>query len=156
SLTSPVIAIPTAPVSGTNPAVRLTFRNSYNTEAGFDGGVLEISVNGGAFQDIITAGGSFVEGGYNGAIGVTDNVLTGRQAWTGNSGGFITTSVNLPPSSYGQNAQLRWRTAYDTGTNPTGGGMRIDTISIYASTRVCCAGACVLTCPSNISVSNDA
>jgi photosystem II stability/assembly factor-like uncharacterized protein len=156
SLTSPVIAIPTAPVSGTDPGVRLTFRNSYNTEAGFDGGVLEISVNGGLFVDIIAAGGSFVEGGYNGAIGETDSVLTGRQAWTGNSGGFITTTVNLPPSSYDQNAQLRWRTAYDTGTNPTGGGMRIDTISIYASTRVCCAGACVLTCPSNISVPNDA
>jgi photosystem II stability/assembly factor-like uncharacterized protein len=156
SLTSPTMAIPTAPVSGTNPAVRLTFRNSYNTEPSFDGGVLEISVNGGPFVDVIAAGGSFVEGGYNGAIGVTDSVLTGRAAWTGNSGGFITTTINLPPSSYGQNAQLRWRTAYDTGTNPTGGGMRVDTISIYASTRVCCGGACVLTCPSNISVSNDA
>ena len=89
------------------------------------------------------------------AIGVTDSVLTGRAAWTGNSGGFITTTVNLPPASYGQNAQLRWRTAYDTGTNPTGGGMRIDTISIYASTRVCCSGACTLTCPANITVSND-
>jgi photosystem II stability/assembly factor-like uncharacterized protein len=156
SLTSPIMAIPTAPVSGTNPAVRLTFRNSYNTEPGFDGGVLEISVNGAPFADIVAAGGSFVEGGYNGAIGVTDSVLTGRAAWTGNSGGFITTTINLPPSTYGQNAQLRWRTAYDTGTNPTGGGMRVDTISVYASTRICCGGACVLSCPANISVSNDA
>jgi photosystem II stability/assembly factor-like uncharacterized protein len=155
SLTSPIIAIPNAPVSGTNPAVRLTFRNSYNTEPGFDGGVLEISVNGGPFVDILAAGGTFVEGGYNGAIGVTDSVLTGRQAWTGNSGGFITTTINLPPTSYGQNAQLKWRTAYDTGTNPTGGGMRVDTISIYASTRLCCSGACTFTCPANITVSND-
>jgi photosystem II stability/assembly factor-like uncharacterized protein len=154
-LDSPIIAIPNAPVTGTNPAVRLTFRNSYNTEPGFDGGVLEISVNGGPFADIITAGGSFVEGGYNANIGVTDSVLTGRAAWTGNSGGFITTTVVLPPTSYGQNAQLRWRTAYDTGTNPAGGGQRVDTISIYASTRVCCGGACVLSCPSNIEVSND-
>jgi len=155
SLTSPVIAIPTAPVSGTNPGVRLTFRNNYNTEPTFDGGVLEISINGGPFTDILAAGGTFIEGGYNAAIVVTDNVLTGRQAWTGNSLGFITTTVNLPPASYGQNAQLRWRTAYDTGTNPTGGGMRVDTISIYASTRVCCSGACSLTCPANITVSND-
>ncbi|HKB65039.1 MAG TPA: HYR domain-containing protein [Pyrinomonadaceae bacterium] len=155
SLTSPVIAIPTAPVSGTNPGVRLTFRNNYNTEPTFDGGVLEISINGGPFTDVLAAGGTFIEGGYSGTIAVTDSVLTGRQAWTGGSGGFITTTVNLPPASYGQNAQLRWRTAYDTGTNPTGGGMRVDTISIYASTRVCCSGACALTCPANITVSND-
>ena len=155
SLTSPVIAIPTAPVTGTNPGVRLSFRNSYNTEPGFDGGVLEISINGGAFQDILAAGGSFVEGGYNGVIGPTDSVLTGRQAWTGNSGGFITTTVILPATSYGQNAQLKWRTAYDSGTNPTGGGMRVDTVSIFTATRVCCGGACVLTCPADITVAND-
>jgi photosystem II stability/assembly factor-like uncharacterized protein len=155
SLTSPTIAVPAAPATGTNPGVRLTFRNSYNTEGGFDGAVLEISINGGAFADIISAGGSFVEGGYNSTIGVTDSVLTGRAAWTGNSGGFITTTAVLPPTSYGQNAQLRWRTAYDTGTHPTGGGQRVDTISIYASTRICCGGACVLSCPSDIEVSND-
>jgi hypothetical protein len=155
SLTSPVIAVPSAPVSGTNPGVRLKFRNNFNTESGFDGAVLEISINGGAFQDIVTAGGSFVEGGYNGTIGPTDSVLDGRAAWTGSSGGFITTTVVLPPTSYGQNAQLRWRTAYDTGTNPAGGGQRIDTISIYTSTRVCCSGACTFTCPANITVSND-
>ncbi len=135
--------------------MRLTFRNSYNTEPTFDGAVLEISINGGAFADILAAGGSFIEGGYNGSITVTDNVLTGRAAWTGNSAGFITTTVVLPPASYGQNAQLRWRTAYDTGTNPGGGGQRIDTISIYQSTRFCCGGACVLSCPSNITVNND-
>ncbi len=155
SLTSPTIAIPAAPVGGTNPGVRLTFRNSYNTEASFDGGVLEISINGGPFTDILTAGGSFVEGGYNDAITVTDSVLTGRPAWSGNSNGFIVTTVVLPPASYSQNAQLKWRTAYDTGTNPTGGGQRIDTISIYQSTRFCCGGACMLTCPGDITQSND-
>ena len=156
SLTSPTIAVPTAPVAGSHPGVRLTFRNSYNTEPSFDGAVLEISINGGPFADILAAGGSFIEGGYNGSIGVTDSVLTGRAAWTGNSAGFITTTVVLPAASYGQNAQLRWRTAYDTGTNPAGGGQRIDTISIYQSTRFCCSGACVLSCPTNINVPNDA
>jgi HYR domain-containing protein len=156
NLDSPVIAIPAAPGIGTNPGVRLTFRNSYNTEGGFDGGVLEISINGGPFTDIITAGGSFIEGGYNGSIGVTDSVLTGRAAWTGTSGGFITTTVVLPAASYGQNAQFRWRTAYDTGTHPAGGGLRIDDISIYTATRVCCSGQCVITCPANVGpVPND-
>ena len=60
------MAIPTAPGAGVNPDVRLSFRNFYNTEGGFDGGVLEISIAAGPFVDIITAGGTFVSGGYNG------------------------------------------------------------------------------------------
>jgi hypothetical protein len=139
SLFSPAIAIPAAPGTGTNPGVQLSFRNNFNLEGGFDGGVLEISINGGAFLDIVAAGGSFAAGGYTGVIGPTDSVLNGRDAWTGNSNGFITTIVNLPPASFGQNAQLRWRTAYDTGTNPAGGGLRVDTVSINAVTRICCA-----------------
>ncbi len=154
-LLSPSIAVPNAPAVGGHPNVQLSFRNNYNTESGFDGGVLEISINGGAFQDVIAAGGSFESGGYNGAIGNTDSVLTGRQAWTGNSAGFITTVLNLPPSAFGQNVQLQWHTAYDTGTSPTGGGIRVDTISISTVAYICCGGACVLSCPSNISVPND-
>jgi hypothetical protein len=156
NLDSPVVSIPTAPVVGVNAGVQLAFRTSYNTESGFDGGVLEISINGGAFVDVVAAGGSFAEGGYNGVIAITDSVLTGRAAWTGNSGGFITTKVNLPPAAFGQNAQFRWRTAYDTGTHPTGGGLRIDTVSLYTVTRVCCMGACMLSCPADIQVNNDA
>jgi PKD repeat protein len=37
------------------------------------------------------------------------NPLVGRQVWSGNSGGFTTTVVNLPAAAAGQNAQLRWR-----------------------------------------------
>ena len=154
-LTSPTIPIPAAPAIGGHPGVQLAFKTLYNTEANFDGGVLEISVNGGAFQDILAAGGSFAAGGYNGVIGPTDSVLNLRQAWTGNSGGFISTQVNLPASAFGQNAQFRWRVAYDTGTSPAGGGLRIDTLSIYTVTYICCGGACVITCPSNVTVPND-
>ena len=155
SLDSPTVAVPAAPAFGVNPGVQLAFRNSYNTEQGFDGGVLEISINGGPFADIVAAGGSFASGGYNGSIGVTDSVLTGRAAWTGSSGGFVDTVVNLPAAAFGQSAKFRWRTAYDTGTHPAGGGLRIDNVSVYTVTRVCCAGACVLSCPSDIEVEND-
>ena len=55
---------------------RLTFRHNFNFDAsngeptvGFDGGVLEISFDGGnTFQDILAAGGTFVQGGYNRTI----------------------------------------------------------------------------------------
>ena len=84
------------PVSGT--AAQLIFEHNFNLEAsdvdpnvGFDGGVLEISFDGGnTFQDILAVGGSFVMGGYNRTIS-TDrgSPIAGRQAWSGNSEGFI-------------------------------------------------------------------
>ena len=85
--------------------IRLTFRHNFNLEAseqnqsvGYDGGVLELSSDGGnTFQDVLAAGGSFVVGGYNRTI-ATDrgSPIAGRQAWSGNSGGFITTVVDVP------------------------------------------------------------
>jgi len=70
-------------------SAQLTFRQNFNLEAsdadhnlGFDGGVLEISADGGnTFQDILAAGGSFIAGGYNRTIS-TDrgSPIAGRQA----------------------------------------------------------------------------
>jgi hypothetical protein len=56
---------PPIPIASTSAV--LTFRNNYNLVGlvgGGDAGVLEISIAGGAFQDILAAGGSFVGGGY--------------------------------------------------------------------------------------------
>ncbi len=114
--------------------VRLTFRHNFNLEAssedpnlGFDGGVLELSIDGGnTFRDI-TVLGSFESGGYNRTI-ATDrgSPIAGRPAWSGNSEGFITTVVNLPPELL--NAVLRWRMASDnTGSSE---GWRVDTTNI--------------------------
>src|SRR6185295_17857277 len=60
-LVSPSFAVPAG-------GAQLTFKNLYNMEGGFDGMVLEISINGGAFQDITVGGGGFTSGGYNGTI----------------------------------------------------------------------------------------
>ena len=58
-------------------------------------------------------------------------------AWSGLSGGtpaaptYITTVVNLPPGSGGQNIQLQWRQGSDnTGVPATNPGSRIDSISV--------------------------
>jgi len=83
------------PIPITTSNAQLIFRNNYDLEyddlnnAAFDGGVLEISIGGGAFTDIITAGGSFVTGGYNKTIDNGNTFLAGRQAWGGASNGFI-------------------------------------------------------------------
>ncbi len=124
-LDSPVIAIATA-------VARLTFRNHFSLEPGFDGAVLEIAiagVNGGAFRDILEAGGSFVSGGYNRTISMWySSPISNRQAWSGNSGGYITTVVNLPAAAAGKTIQLRWRLATDITIS--GVGQRIDGITI--------------------------
>lgn len=135
-LISPPIALPGGPTS------QLSFRNNYNFEyspgTGYDGGVLEIKIGSGSFTDIVTAGGSFVSGGYNLTISTRFlNPLRGRQAWSGNSGGFIPTIVNLPASASGQIIQLRWNLGSDSSTAST--GWYIDSIAI--SNMVCCSGS---------------
>jgi subtilisin-like proprotein convertase family protein len=108
---------------------KLIFRNFYDVENTFDGCVLEIKIGNGAFQDIIAAGGTFVTGGYNGTIDPTfDNPLAGRPAWTGSSATFITTEVNLPPSSYFKTVQLKWRLGSDFIVSDV--GWRIDTVQV--------------------------
>ncbi len=107
---------------------QFNFRNNYDIESTFDGMVLEISINGGAYQDILAAGGSFTAGGYNGTISSSFmSPIAGRQAWTGSSGGYITSTVNLPASANGQSIRLKWRMATDNST--LGNGVRVDTIS---------------------------
>ncbi len=121
------------PVSVTSPAATLTFRNSYNTEKDWDGGVLEISIAGGPFLDILTAGGSFVQNGYNGALdGGRNNPLASRPGWTGNSGGYLTTVVQLPAAASGKIVILRWRFGADDNTAGSGSdpGWRVDSISL--------------------------
>ncbi len=125
SLTSPSIPI-------TAQASTVTFRNNYNTEAGWDGGVLEISIGAGGFTDIVAAGGSFITGDYNGTLGVgANNPLASRRAWNGNSAGYVTTKASLPASAAGQNVRLRWRFGADDNTAAV--GWFVDTVSVVGN-----------------------
>jgi hypothetical protein len=113
----------------------LVFRHNFNLEAsdvdpnaGFDGGVLEISVDQGqTYHDILDAGGSFLIGGYNRTISSDrGSPIAGRRAWSGNSQGFITTVVALPSQVI--EGRLRWRMGSDTsGSNE---GWRVDTVNV--------------------------
>ena len=97
------------------------FRHSYKTESNFDGGVLEISIDGGAFADIILAGGTFSVGGYNATISSAFmSPIAGRMAWSGNAGGFITTGVTLPLAALGHTVAVRWRATSDSSVGGTG------------------------------------
>lgn len=131
-LTSPTYSLP---ASG---AVAVTFHHSYvlwapdpdDLDAGaFNGGVFEISVNGGAFQDILVAGGSFSAGAYDAALDpafdspLAQPPLLNRPVWSGQSADFTTTTVTLPASALGGTVAFRWR----LGTE--GGGRSHDTHS---------------------------
>ncbi len=131
ALVSPVIAI-------TSSKAKMIFRNRYLSEERFDGGVLEVKIGSGSFQDILAAGGSFMGNGYNNTLSaITGNPLGGRAAWTGDSGGFFTSSVLLPPSAEGQNIQFRWRAGSDSSIGT--GGWYVDGIYVFQPT--CCGNA---------------
>jgi hypothetical protein len=91
--------------------------------------VLEIKIGSGSFTDIVSAGGRFVTGGYNTRISQSyQNPLAGRESWGGDSGRFITTIIDLPPSAAGQTVQFQWRCATDSGRASI--GWRIDSVSV--------------------------
>jgi len=129
ALISPAIAI-------VHTNAQLLFHHFFNTEDGFDGGVLEISFNGGPWNDLVAAGGSFVTGGYNDTIANGyQSPIAGRQAWSGNAGGFVQTVANLPATAAGQNIRLRWRMATDESVAAT--GWYVDTISLIDGYTCC-------------------
>ncbi len=104
----------------------LSFSHLYNTQAGFDGGVVEISTdNGTTWVDLSN---KITAGYFNSTLASgTGNSLAGRKAWSGNSNGFINSSVNL--SSYSsQNVKLRFR--FGSNTTVSGTGWYIDDIIV--------------------------
>lgn len=115
-LVSPTIALPT-----TLDALNLQFQhwrnmeNSGSTEC-WDAGILEISLNGGAFTQVPAA--QIQLGGYNGLIRTSSNPLSGLQGWC-NQVEYEKVVVDL--SSYeGQNAQFRFRIGSDSSVGREG------------------------------------
>ncbi|HVZ20611.1 MAG TPA: choice-of-anchor Q domain-containing protein [Vicinamibacterales bacterium] len=86
----------------------------HNDTEGYDGMVLEISIAGAPFVDILDAGGSFIGGGYDHTVSdCCENPLANRQAWSGDSGGYHEVAVNLPSAANGRSVRLRWRLGTD-------------------------------------------
>jgi uncharacterized repeat protein (TIGR01451 family) len=131
---------PSVPILLTS--AQLNFQHSYRFERSgsinYDGGFLEIKIGNGPFTDILSAGGSFVSGGYNGVItSGSDNPYPGRQAWVGNSTGWKSASVHLPPAAAGQTIQLRWVAATDNGNSVTVTGWYVDSVALNDASLIC-------------------
>lgn len=123
---------------------RLRFWHRFDTEAGFDGGVLEVSVDGGdTWFDILSGDGSsippnpsrFTIGSYNSVLSdCCFSPLGLREAWSGSSGGWV--EVGLDLSDFADHVFLmRWR--FGTGLGVSATGWWIDDVAFSS-------GACPL------------
>ncbi|WP_276497314.1 T9SS-dependent M36 family metallopeptidase [Pontibacter litorisediminis] len=116
-----------APVAVGDSAL-LRFWHSYATEAGFDGGVVEISTNSGLTW--VNLGDKMIQNGYNSTIPLANASTINSPAFTGNSNGYIQTLVDL--SSYkGKNVLIRFRMGSDVLTGAT--GWYVDNVDIVSN-----------------------
>jgi hypothetical protein len=116
-----------APCMIVTPQAQLYFRQAFSVSNAYDGCILEIAVGTQPFQDILRAGGSFLLNGYNQTL-ADNNPLGPRPGWSGNSGGWLPVTVNLPPTAAGQTIQLRWHFANSRGL--PGGMWFIDSVVV--------------------------
>lgn len=107
-LVSPTVTV--GPGGGT-----LEFDHLYALTFARDGGMLELSRNGGAWTDVIAAGASFTAGAYVAPMDTSPPTpLGGRSAWTGGPlPAFTTTRLAIPSSWAGDSIAFRWRLVHD-------------------------------------------
>lgn len=94
-----------------------SFSHFYNSEETWDGGVVEIKTESGDWQD---AGELFIENGYNSAIQINQaSAISGRSAFTGNSGTFNKSKISLLDFA-GETISIRFRFASDAAAGIEG------------------------------------
>ena len=132
AMDSPVIALPIGEIP------HVAFTHYVATEAGWDGGNLKISINGGPFNLVPASAYSF--NAYNSAlqsvVAGNDNPLAGQAAFTGADEGELTGSWGqsqvdlLGIAAPGDNIQLR----FDFGTDGCNGlkGWYVDSVQAYS------------------------
>jgi len=98
---------------------QITWYQYYNLEADWDGGVVEVSINGDAWIDVTEVNGEFIVAGYPSTI--KDNAespLAGRDAFTGSYQGWE--RVSFGQSLNGNLVKFRFRISSDTNTKADG------------------------------------
>ena len=122
--------------TGASAYPKLSFWHRFNTEDGWDGGVAEVSTNGGTtWTDL---GANILTNPYNNTLGAgAGNNLANRAAFSGLISSFIKTTVNLSAFA-GQTAQIRFRFASDDNTAGVGSptGWFVDDVNITNTATV--------------------
>jgi hypothetical protein len=97
----------------------LSFWHHFETEAGYDGGVLEVSTDGVTWSDVIDAGGVFLTGSYNDDVSSwSSNPLAGRDFWAG-TGPLQQVEVDLSAFAGGE-IWIRFRFGCDGSVDDIG------------------------------------
>ena len=126
---------------GTTAPLVIAFDHAFGFETNggvapfFDGGVIEVSSNGGVdWVDVST----IVDPGYGGTLFVgSGNPLGGRRAFVGRSAGFpalARLTLNLGTAFAGQTVRIRFRIATDAAAADT--GWAIDNVSVQGITNL--------------------
>ncbi len=126
-----------SPVTLADNAI-LSVWHHYDTESTYDGGVIEISANGGPWTDL---GPLMTQNEYNSVISSTYNSpIGGHDAFSGSSGGYIETKVDL--SSYAMSdVAIRFRMATDQSVSAN--GWFVDDVKIATDGSTITNEACV-------------
>ncbi|MBN1515774.1 S8 family serine peptidase [Candidatus Sumerlaeota bacterium] len=128
SLRSVPIVVPSA-----HPMLKFWHTYSFESDifGDYDGGVLEISTNGGSsWTDL---GDAIVSGGYTGVLSdYYDNPLGGRQAWTDGDLGTLTEATVDLQEYAGESVLIRWRFGSDSSFGDD--GWYVDDVSIVSQT----------------------
>lgn len=134
AITTPVIPLPI----GTSV---LTYKARYNLEENWDGVVLEVSTNGGAFTPLAP------DGGYPSTFSQTQSppinacgYPTTQGAFSGNTAGAFQTFTHTFSGASPRNVQLRWRFSSDPGSEEEGFYLDDVAFSNAASPGVCSSG----------------
>ncbi|QSX37768.1 rhombosortase-dependent M36 family metallopeptidase [Shewanella sedimentimangrovi] len=113
------VAFETKPVQiGYGGDFTISWFQYFEIEENWDGGVVEVSVNGGDWVDVTEMGGVFEEGGYTGEL---NQLLPERMTYTGFSPWPGTMEkVNFGTALNGNEVRFRFRIVTDTNSNEFG------------------------------------
>jgi large repetitive protein len=134
TLTSPELHVGTAAPF----VIAFDHRFGFETNGGvapfFDGGVIEVSRNGGPFEDI----SAFVDPGYGGTLFTgSGNPLGGRPAFVGRNAAFPNRerlTLNLGTAFAGQTVRIRFRIGTDEAAADV--GWEIDNLAFEGITNL--------------------
>lgn len=139
---SPTNALISAPI--TLPIQQVSFQFSFRHTYNFkyrspvceDGGTLQVSIDGGAYNNVISpaVGGTFVTGSYLAGFRLfSSNPLSGQQAFCATKAGYISTIINLPGRLSGHTLKFKWIAGWDSADPNPNPAWRIDDILITST-----------------------
>ena len=119
-----MFTIETIPVTGEAPALRVF--NNYNTQGGLDGGLIEISTDGGTVYQNISS--KMIRGAYPQGIDYGTFTIPNLDAYSGNSDGYISSIIDLT-TFIDEDIKIRFHFASDDA-GAVGGGWYADNIEL--------------------------